>query len=76
MMIADNEGEYSADPQPSEGCVNYDDPTEEQMEHHSNPNWEVDEHQRRIAQERQKAFAEGRTFGIRDYYDPRFDGPW
>lgn len=51
-------------------------PTDDQIERITNPNWEVDEHQRRIRETNARIRASGRTPTLRDTYDPRFDGPW
>lgn len=51
-------------------------PTDEEMERHRNPNWEVDEHQARIKRINAGIIAQGRVPTLRDTYDPRFDGPW
>jgi 2-iminoacetate synthase ThiH len=50
-------------------------PTDEQIDR-LNPNFETDQHRRRIAETNARIIAQGRTPTLRDTYDPRFDGPW
>jgi len=69
-MEQDENGCWEGDEEP------VSEPTDEQIEKHSNPNWEVDEHQRRIRETNARIRATGRQPTLRDTFDPRFDGPW